>query len=206
MTPRLWLVRHGETEWSAAGRLNGWRDVPLNERGRAQARGLADRLRPQRFVATWSSDLQRCIETARLACAEPMIDRRLRELDFGALEGMTWDELDDATHRALVGFDGFQAPGGESVAMLQARVAEFIAGLEAGDHLVFTHGGVMRLLMREAEMDRGVGPGEVAVVTPQPDHALPALRGRPLGAARSEMGRRRASATGRASPSSRHTP
>lgn len=165
MTTRLWLVRHGETDWSAAGRLNGWRDVPLNERGRAQARGLADRLRDQRFVATWSSDVKRSTETARLADRSPAIDRRLRELDFGALEGMTWGELDEATQRALIGFDRFQAPGGESVAMLQARVADFIAGLDLGDHLVFTHGGVIRLLMREAGLDRGVEPGEIVVVT-----------------------------------------
>ena len=49
MTKRLWLVRHGETDWSAAGRLNGWRDVPLNERGRAQAK-VRTRARGQRVA------------------------------------------------------------------------------------------------------------------------------------------------------------
>ena len=167
MTARLWLVRHGETEWSVAGRLNGWRDVPLNERGRAQARGLSDRLRGHAFVGTWSSDLRRASETARLAFGEPTVDRRLRELDFGALEGLTWDELDEPTQDALISFDDFAAPGVESVPAFRARVTEFVGGLEAGDHLVVTHGGVIRLLLRDAGLlDHGVGPGEVTLLPP----------------------------------------
>jgi adenylate cyclase len=165
VTPRLWLVRHGETDWSAAGRLSGWRDVPLSGRGRAQARALADRLDGQSFVGTWSSDLGRSIETARLAIGEPSVDRRLRELNFGALEGRTWGELDEAMRSELIGFDGFQAPGGESVAAFRARVLDFIAALEAGDHLVFTHGGVIRLLLRDRGSDRQVEPGEIVVVS-----------------------------------------
>jgi 2,3-bisphosphoglycerate-dependent phosphoglycerate mutase len=164
MTTRLWLVRHGETDWSVAGRLNGWQDVPLNERGRAQARALADGLIGQSFAGTWSSDLQRSIETARLAIGEPTVDPRLRELDFGALEGRTWSELDVATQNELIGFDGFQAPGGEPVATFRARVTDFIAGLEPGDHLVVTHGGVIRMLLRESGADRPIEPGEVVVV------------------------------------------
>ena len=172
MTVRLWLVRHGETEWSADGRLNGWQDVPLNGRGRAQARAVAARLRGQRFTATWSSDLQRAIETARMAWSEPRIDRRLRELDFGELEGRRWDELDADTQRGLTGFDQFAAPGGESTASLRSRVMGFIGGLDAGDHLVFTHGGVMRLLLRESGMDARVEPGKLVVVTSDPIRGL----------------------------------
>jgi 2,3-bisphosphoglycerate-dependent phosphoglycerate mutase len=175
MTARLWLVRHGETDWSAAGRLNGWRDVPLNDNGRAQARALAHRLTDQAFVGIWSSDLHRSIETARLAYGEPTIDRRLRELDFGTLEGLTWNELDADTQQALIGFDGFKAPRGESVAALEMRVAGFVMGLGAGDHLAFTHGGVMRLLMRKASFDRGVEVGEVVVITPAARTAQGAL-------------------------------
>jgi probable phosphoglycerate mutase len=134
MTRRLWLVRHGETAWSAAGRFNGWRDLSLSDRGRAQARALADRLRGRRFQAIWSSDLRRAVETARLAYGEPSVDRRLRELDFGALEGRTWQELDEPTQRALIDFEGFEASDGESVASMRSRVMSFVGGLEAGDH------------------------------------------------------------------------
>jgi broad specificity phosphatase PhoE len=87
MSTRLWLVRHGATDWSDAGRLNGWTDVPLNERGRLQARSLAERLAGRQFAAVWSSDLMRAIETAQLAVGEPVPDGRLRELGFGSLEG-----------------------------------------------------------------------------------------------------------------------
>ena len=85
MSARLWLVRHGATDWSDAGRLNGWTDVPLNERGRAQATWLAGQLKGREFVDVWSSDLARAEETARLVLGQPVPDRRLRELDFGAL-------------------------------------------------------------------------------------------------------------------------
>jgi probable phosphoglycerate mutase len=164
MTTRLWLVRHGETAWSAAGRLNGWRDLSLSDRGRAQARALADRLRGRRFHAIWSSDLRRAIETARLAYGEPNVDRRLRELDFGALEGRTWQELDEPTRCALIDFEGFEASDGESVASMRSGVMSFVGDLEAGDHLVFTHGGVIRLLMRATGTDRSVSPGEFVVM------------------------------------------
>lgn len=164
MSVRLWLVRHGSTDWSDAGRLNGWTDVPLNERGRSQARSLADRLDGTAFAGIWSSDLSRATETARLAVGEPVPDRRLRELDFGALEGRRWEEIPTDVQRALTTFDGFEASGGESVALLRSRVRGFVERLPEGDHLVFTHGGVIRLLLREAGADRRILPGEVVQV------------------------------------------
>lgn len=161
---RLWLVRHGSTDWSEAGRLNGWADVPLNDRGRAQARSLAERLNGMRFAGVWSSDLSRARETARLAAGGGVPDPRLRELDFGTLEGRRWEEVSPQARRALVAFEGFEAPGGESVASLRSRVREFIGSLPEGDHLVFTHGGVIRLLLRRAGDDRRVVPGELVHV------------------------------------------
>lgn len=164
MSVRLWLVRHASTDWSDAARLNGWTDVPLNERGRAEARSLSDRVDAGGFVSVWSSDLARAIETARLAGARPLPDRRLRELDFGLLEGKRWEELPAPARRALVAFDEFAAPGGESVEQLRLRVGEFIAALPPGDHLLFTHGGVIRLLAREGGADRAIPPGGIVSV------------------------------------------
>ena len=160
---RLWLVRHGETDWSAAGRFNGWTDIPLNTQGRQQASALAGELSERRFVTVWSSDLSRTSETARLADTEPVLDPRLRELDFGTLEGRTWAELSRSTRAALIDFDAFTAPGGESVVAMRDRVLEFVHALPAGDHLVFTHGGVIRLVSREG-IERVAKPGEVAVL------------------------------------------
>jgi probable phosphoglycerate mutase len=159
MSPRLWLVRHGATSWSKAGRLNGWTDVPLNEGGRLQARRLAGELAGRSFAGVWTSDLSRSVETATLSIAGGVHDRRLRELDFGELEGRTWEECPTEARESLVSFDDFQAPGGESVAQLRRRVLEFTMALREGEHLVFTHGGVIRLLLREAGRDASVAPG-----------------------------------------------
>jgi len=145
----LWLVRHGETSASRDGRLAGWDDVPLTERGVEQARALRPLLEGERFAGVWSSDLQRAADTARLAWGSAEADPRLREIHFGSLEGQDWDVLDTRHRQALVDFAGFDPPGGEKLEVVAARVGEFLAGLEAGRHLVFTHGGVIRLLSRE---------------------------------------------------------
>ena len=161
ISARLWLVRHGATDWSDKGRLNGWADVFLNERGRLQAERLAAWLAGKAFAGVWSSDLSRSTETARLAASGAATDERLRELDFGELEGRTWDECPPEVRQALAAFDDFEAPGGEAVTQLRRRVHEFAMALGDGDHLVFTHGGVIRLLLREAGRDASVTPGEM---------------------------------------------
>jgi probable phosphoglycerate mutase len=165
VTPRLWLVRHAETEWSRSGRLCGWTDVPLNALGRGQARALACTLAGHRFATAWSSDLRRTVETACLAYGTPTTDPRLRELSFGMLEGALWTDLAAPVQEALLSFDGFAAPDGEDVISLRRRVLAFVSDLSAGDHLVFTHGGVVRVLLRKAGRDRSLRPGEIAVVT-----------------------------------------
>jgi probable phosphoglycerate mutase len=161
MSIRLWLVRHGGTDWSDAGRLNGWTDVPLNDRGRLQARLLRGQLAGREFTGVWSSDLARAAETARLAVGEPVLEPSLRELDFGRLEGKRWKELPAAVQGALLEFGGFEAPGGESTAALEQRVVGFLRGLSGGEHVLFTHGGVIRALLLEAGRDARVVPGEL---------------------------------------------
>ena len=164
MTTRLWLVRHGETDWSASGRLNGWRDIELNPVGRDQARRLRGRLVGHEYAGVWSSDLRRAAETARLAYGPPRLDPRLRELDFGSLEGMRWDELSADMQRSLLEFDGFVAPCGDSVGGMRDRVLDFVESLSAGRQLLFTHGGVIRLLLRMADADERVAPGTLVTV------------------------------------------
>lgn len=165
MTTTLWLVRHAETDWSGTGRLCGWTDVPLNARGRDQARALAWTLAGRRFTSVWSSDLRRSVDTARLSHGTPTTDPRLRELGFGTLEGLRWSELPPPIQGALLSFDGFNAPDGEPVDALRQRVLVFVAELPPGDHLLFTHGGVMRLLLRQAGSDQSIGPCGIAVLT-----------------------------------------
>ncbi len=163
MIVRLWLVRHGSTEWSEAGRFTGSTDLPLSERGTAEAQGLTW-LADRSWTGMWTSDLKRARQTALLSGIEATPDRRLREIDFGTLEGMTWAGLDGPTRDALAAFNGFDAPGGESTAGLLTRLEAFIDDLPAGDHLAFTHGGVIRTLVRTTGADRHPCPGEVAVL------------------------------------------
>lgn len=149
MSVRLWLVRHAATDWSEAHRFCGSTDVPLNVRGRRQARALGERLATERFTSVWSSDLARAEETGRIAVGGAAADPRLRELHFGELEGKRWEDCTADMRAALLAFDGFRAPGGESVGELRTRVLAFVETLADGDHLVFTHGGVIRMLLRE---------------------------------------------------------
>jgi len=161
MSVRLWLVRHGATDWSEAGKFCGWADIPLNARGRRQARALGERLAGKRFTSIWSSDLARAEETGRLAVNGAAADRRLRELRFGDLEGRRWEDCPADMRAALLAFDGFRAPGGESVGEFRRRVLAFVDTLADGDHLVFTHGGVIRVLLREGGRDQEVPPGQL---------------------------------------------
>jgi probable phosphoglycerate mutase len=161
---RLWLVRHGETPWNADRRFQGWTDVPLNDRGRSQALELRERLSATRFTGVWSSDLSRARDTARLAHGDPIVDERLREIDFGDIEGDVWTDITPELRSRLVEFDGFCAPNGESAAHFRARVHEFLNELVDGDHLVVTHGGVVRMLVRDCGSDVFPGPGDLVVL------------------------------------------
>jgi probable phosphoglycerate mutase len=160
----LWLVRHGQTPASRDRRLAGWADLPLTDHGEAQASALRPVLAGERFDGVWSSDLVRAVLTARLAWGEPRQDRRLRELDFGELEGRPWDEIDGRWQEGLARFEGFAAPGGETFDDLRARALSFIEGLVPGRHLVFTHGGVVRVLSRQMGEDHFVPTGTLFVV------------------------------------------
>jgi probable phosphoglycerate mutase len=160
----LWLVRHGETPASRGRSLAGWADVPLTERGEMQAAALRDVLAGERFEGVWSSDLQRAVATARLAYGEPRQDPRLREMSFGELEGVPYLTMDARWQEGLVRFEGFCAPGGESFADLHSRVHAFVEELPPGRHLLFTHGGVVRLLSREVGEDHFVPTGTLLVV------------------------------------------
>ena len=164
MPLNLWLARHGSTEWTDQGRLCGWSDPPLNPGGRAQADRVRRQLAGLEFAGTWTSDLIRASGFAELAGVTARPDRRLRELDFGDLEGKTWSDLDPGVQESLAVVDGFAAPGGESVADLEARVGSFIDDLDRGNHLIFTHGGVIRLLGRRLGVTLGPAPGEVTVL------------------------------------------
>ncbi|MFI5184626.1 MAG: histidine phosphatase family protein [Vicinamibacteria bacterium] len=163
-TLELWLVRHGETPASRGQTLAGWTDVPLTEVGEREAETLRPILAGEAFAGVWSSDLQRTIATARLAWGEPCQDPRLREIHFGELEGRHWPTLEPAHRKALERFEGLATERGETFEAVRGRVVSFLASLTPGRHLVFTHGGIVRLLSRETGHDEFVATGTLLVL------------------------------------------
>jgi probable phosphoglycerate mutase len=146
--PKLWLVRHGETEWSAARRHTGRTDVPLTAMGEREALALAPLLARQNFDLVGSSPRQRALRTAELAGFEPSIDGDLAEWDYGDLEGLTAEEI-RATYPNWSIWHG-PWPGGEQPARVVARarrVVERAMAMPAGANaLVFAHGHILRVL------------------------------------------------------------
>ena len=160
-TLELWLVRHGETTYSASKRVAGWSDPPLTDNGRRQAEALRTVIDGSRFDGVWSSDLVRAIESAKLAWGEARPDPRLRECNFGALEGCTYEEADTTYEEVFRIFRDFEAPEGETHRDFRSRVLGFVDHLEPGRHLLFVHGGVIRALTQDLGLDRFVATGSV---------------------------------------------
>jgi probable phosphoglycerate mutase len=165
MPPKLYYIRHGQTEWNASGRVQGWRDIPLNDKGRAQAAQAGGVLREllareQRnhteipFIASPLGRTRETMELVRTSIGLPRegyaLEARLREIGYGDWEGMTFAEMRTAhpEHYALRDADkwGVAAPGGESYADLEARIGGWLESL-AQDAVVVAHGGTMRALM-----------------------------------------------------------
>jgi broad specificity phosphatase PhoE len=160
-TLELWLVRHGETTFSAEKKVAGWSDPPLTDNGRRQAQALRSVIDGQQFDGVWSSDLVRAIESARLAWGESTADARLRECHFGSLEGCTYEEADTVYGEVFERFRGFSTPGGESHREFKDRVLGFVEDLAAGRHMLFVHGGVIRVLTQDVGVDRFVKTGSI---------------------------------------------
>jgi probable phosphoglycerate mutase len=167
----LFLVRHGETDWNAAGRWQGQTDIPLNARGREQAREVALRLRAEGLRSIASSDLLRARATADLVAAElgltvNHLDAGLRERRFGCFEGLTREEVAARFPEAWAGYladPGPALPGGESRDELVGRLLPAVASAAArlpGPLLVVMHGGAMRALLagHVGEMPRPSSP------------------------------------------------
>jgi probable phosphoglycerate mutase len=160
VVPAIVFIRHGETDWNLEGRLQGQRDIPLNEVGRAQAAEAGRKLRSivDPAALPWRvSPLERTRETAEIARnalgLDPKayeLDDRLKELTFGEWEGRTWAEL-KAVDKAIVRARqadkwGFVPPKGESYAMLHERIAAWLPSVTE-ETIVVSHGGVARALM-----------------------------------------------------------
>lgn len=161
---RLLLLRHGQSEWNAAGRWQGWADPGLSPLGRVQAARAGERLAEgdDTFAAVVSSDLTRSMATAEILAGElglgpPQAERGLREFNVGEWSGLTraeiearWPgDLDKWRHGQLE-----QMPGGETREEFEARVFNTLAAISSGGSasrgtlLVVTHGGVIGTIER----------------------------------------------------------
>lgn len=155
--PRLYLVRHGETDWNVRGKLLSFTDEPLNARGEAQAAELAAALAPIRWDQAFSSPLARARRTAEVLLAAneappPLtVDERLREVNFGPWEGWTVEQLEadpvGRTRRA----GGAALDGIEPDEAVVERARAVLATIDAGGTvLVVGHGRMLRVLISTA--------------------------------------------------------
>ncbi len=160
---KLFLVRHGQTEFNRLQRYQGQIDNPLNEAGFAQAAALGQRLKDFQFQAVYSSDLLRARQTSEAilknhpGISRPILVPELREINGGKFEGLKWEEI-------LEKFPGearlwqedrlkYGPPGGENLAEVVERVKFFLGQLqieqpgEESQVLVVTHGGILGVLL-----------------------------------------------------------
>jgi len=159
---RIHLIRHGETTGSGEFRYNGQAEVPLTHRGLDQYRTLAERLKNTSAAACYSSVLSRCMDGARILCADrdiqPVPIPELRELSFGKWEGLSWTELEERfpeEWRARMNdFVNYRVPGGENLLDLRKRVLPAIVDIvehhQGQEVMVVAHGGVNRIILLEA--------------------------------------------------------
>ena len=179
--PTVYYIRHGETQWNAQGRLQGGRDIPLNDLGRKQAADaggiLADlfardgrREQSLAFVASPLGRARSTMELVRGALQLPpddyAIDDRLREIGYGQWEGSTLSELRQADPDVFAARQSDKwtvaPPGGESYAEVQARVGDWYAQLTA-DTVAVAHGGTARALMVALGIETSAGAADLPI-------------------------------------------
>jgi probable phosphoglycerate mutase len=144
---QLWLIRHGDTDWTAKGRHTSRTDVPITAEGRQQAKLLGGLLGGRPFSIVLTSPLSRAIDTCRIAGYGDVatVDDALKEWDYGDYEGRTTAEIRDE-HPGWTVWAG--SPNGESLGDVAARARRVIerASEAGGDAALFSHGHFLRIL------------------------------------------------------------
>jgi broad specificity phosphatase PhoE len=144
----IWLIRHGETEWSLSGRHTGRTDVLLTEVGKQNAVRIRERMAGHQFAAVWTSPLTRARQTCQIAgfADQAVIDPDLTEWDYGSYEGLTTAQIREHHPGWLVFGDG--PPDGETIDDVALRAQRIIARASQleGDVALFAHGHFLRIL------------------------------------------------------------
>ena len=147
-TPRVWLVRHGETAWSCSGQHTSRTELPLTTAGERQAKALGPVLAGRQFDLVETSPRMRAKRTAELAGFDAVEDEDLVEWDYGQLEGLTTEEI-RSSHPGWTIWDG-PWPGGERPEQVGARARRVLQRVRAipaqGEALLFSHGHILRAL------------------------------------------------------------
>jgi broad specificity phosphatase PhoE len=151
------LLRHGQTDWNHSGRWQGHADIPLNETGQKQAEALCQRLRSWPIDTIYTSDLQRCVQTAEPLAAElgiaPIKKKVWRERDVGDFSGLTGEQareqFPDVWARTTRGM--IDPPNGEAFTDVLSRAWRAYESVRnthsAGMVAVITHGGLLHALL-----------------------------------------------------------
>ncbi|MDQ6835753.1 MAG: histidine phosphatase family protein [Actinomycetota bacterium] len=160
MAERIFIVRHGQTEWSANGRHTSRTDVPLTDAGRQDAAALRGRLGGEEFGLVLCSPLRRARETCELAgfASRSELCDDLREWSYGDYEGLTTPQIHERDPDWNLWRDG--CPGGETPAEVAERVDRVLDrfGATTGQGLAFAHGHILRALTaRWLEMEVAAG-------------------------------------------------
>lgn len=145
---KVYLLRHGETEWSLNGRHTGVTDIPLTENGRKLARQLQPILAREKFVMVLTSPLQRARDTCELAGlgTRAGVVRDLMEWNYGEYEGLTTEQIRQTRPDWSVFSDG--CPGGESPLQVSVRADRIVSRVRTvdGNVALFSHGHILRVL------------------------------------------------------------
>jgi alpha-ribazole phosphatase len=156
---RLLLVRHGEIATDNTGKFWGHTDIALNETGVLQVERLGERLSGEPIDEIYSSDLSRAFHSAEIIAARHNLNiattEKLREIHFGDIEGLTFEEIDRQYPELSKSWTDddltFRFPKGESFTELEERVCGFITEVNLYNRdctiLIVSHGGLLRMLI-----------------------------------------------------------
>ena len=184
----LYFVRHGETDWNAAGRYQGQTDIPLNDKGRGQAErngaALSDKLGRADGIDFVASPLSRTRETMEivrramgLAVSDYLLEDRLKEVSYGHWEGTLWADLPAVDPEGLAARQRdpwtWRPNGGESYADVEVRTSAWLSEI-VRDTVVVAHGGVSRTLRQRI---LGLEPRETPFLEVPQDRVLVLRRG-----------------------------
>lgn len=190
MPNKIFLIRHGETEYNKSRRLQGWLDIPLNEVGHKQAQAAAQKLVNHRLDALYSSDLARAHETASQIAKVTKLKVNqsfaLRETDMGIFAGWAWEsepdpvkeqlwqEFEHARDNLVLDWHGHD---GESIGEMVKRISNFLSELSTNhkdQHVgIVTHGGTINHILEHYQLKssldgfRMIGNGSVLILSKQ---------------------------------------